>query len=49
MKIYGIDYKERIEKAGFNVKIDNYIDDLNPSSIKKFGLNKKERVYLCFK
>ena len=49
VRIYGIDYKGRLEKAGFLVKVDNYVEELGESAIKKFGLTRDEKIYFCTK
>jgi len=48
VRIYGCDYRERLEKAGFKVKLDNYIRDLSIDLVEKYGL-KGEKVYFCTK
>jgi ubiquinone/menaquinone biosynthesis C-methylase UbiE len=48
VRVYGNDYKERLEKAGFKVKVDNYLQDLDKEIVKKFGL-KDEEIYFCMK
>jgi SAM-dependent methyltransferase len=48
-RIYGCDYKDRIEKAGFKVKLDNYVVDLDTKTIKRYGLADNEIVYFCTK
>lgn len=49
VRIYGQDYKERLENAGFIVKPDNYIQELGDNIIKKYGLMEKEIIYFCAK
>ena len=48
---YGHDgvYKNRLETAGFNVKIDQYVRSLYPDLIKKYGLMQSEDIYYCTK
>ena len=48
VRIYGKDYKKRLEKAGFKVKIENFFNTLDPQVIKKFGLV-EENIYFCTK
>ncbi|MCC7430209.1 methyltransferase domain-containing protein [bacterium] len=48
VRIYGSkDYPERLEKAGFKVKIVDYVSTFDESGIKKFGLMKGEKIYFC--
>ncbi|MFH1564517.1 MAG: methyltransferase domain-containing protein [bacterium] len=49
VRIYGKDYKDRLEKAGFAVKLDNYAMELGDDAIKKYGLMKDEIIYFCAK
>jgi len=48
VRIYGRDYKERLEKAGFTVKVDNYARDLDINVVRKYGL-KDEEIHFCTK
>lgn len=45
VRLYGSDYKERMESAGFEVKV---IDIANHYS-KKMGLNREEKIFECRK
>jgi len=49
VRIYGRDYRERLEKAGFTVKVDNYAKQLGERLIKKHGLPKDQAIYFCTK
>jgi SAM-dependent methyltransferase len=49
VRIYGKDYKDRLEEAGFVVKVDNYVKHLGNSIIRKYSLMKDEDIYLCLK
>jgi len=49
IRIYGRDYKDRLEKAGFIVKVEPYARELGDSMIKKYNLIKTEDIYLCLK
>ncbi len=49
VRIYGIDYKDRLEKAGFTVKLDNYVKELGDDKIKKYRLSEDELIYFCTK
>lgn len=49
VRIYGRDYKERLEKAGFTVRVDSYVRELSPDTIKKYGLMRDEDIYVCTK
>jgi SAM-dependent methyltransferase len=49
LRCYGKDYKNRLEKAGFIVKEDNFISSFDPSAIKRFGFTSNELIYFCTK
>lgn len=49
VRIYGLDYKNRLEQAGFSVKVDDYVTQLSDDVIRKHGLMKDENIYFCFK
>lgn len=49
VRIYGRDYKDRLEKAGFIVKLDNYNRELGDDKIRRYGLPKNEIIYFCTK
>ena len=49
VRIYGTDYKERLEAAGFKVKIHKYAEGLSKRIIKRCALPKEEEIYFCSK
>lgn len=48
VRMYGRDYKKRLEKAGFRVKVDSYARDLETHIVSKYGLPDEE-IYYCTK
>jgi len=46
VRIYGKDYKKRLESVGFKVDLYNMKEDLSVQDIKKYGLNEEEILYL---
>jgi SAM-dependent methyltransferase len=46
---YGLDYKDRLELAGFAVKVDSYVKELGNDVIKKYSLRETENIYFCTK
>ncbi|MFB2833641.1 methyltransferase domain-containing protein [Floridanema evergladense] len=46
---YGRDYRDKLEQAGFTVKVDNYPQELGIEAIKKFALIADEGIFLCQK
>ena len=49
VRIYGRDYFLRLNKAGFTVTEDAFINRLNASEIEKFVLDKNEMIFFCTK
>lgn len=49
VRAYGKDYRERLEIAGFTVKVDNFVEGLGDLLIKKYGLMKEQKIYFCTK
>lgn len=49
VRIYGLDYKDRLQNTGFIVKVDDYIKKLPNALVKKYGLEENENIYLCVK
>lgn len=49
VRLYGLDYKDRLETAGFTVKVDNYVGQLPDDLVKKYALMQEEKIYLCSK
>lgn len=49
VRVYGLDYKDRLEQAGFTVKIDSYTKSLGIEMIEKCGLSEDEDIYFCTK
>lgn len=49
VRIYGCDYVQRLEAAGFHVKVDPYVRELSDSLVTKYVLDKNEDVFYCMK
>ncbi|MDO6801247.1 methyltransferase domain-containing protein [Wenyingzhuangia sp. 1_MG-2023] len=49
VRIYGLDYFTRLEKAGFTVKQFKVTDHFSPQEIEKFALMRNEILPICFK
>lgn len=49
VRLYGLDYKERLEKAGFQVKADTFVKELDKQVVEKYALPEGEIVYFCRK
>lgn len=49
LRLYGLDYKERLEKGGFTVLEDRFVMELPRHIVEEHGLPDEEIVYLCTK
>ena len=49
VRVYGRDYKERLEEAGFLVNIDTFVKKFSSEEIFKYGLRTAEDIFLCTK
>ncbi|MDA2918280.1 class I SAM-dependent methyltransferase [Desulfobacterota bacterium AH_259_B03_O07] len=49
VRIYGLDFKDRLECSGFKVFVDNYVSTLNPEVVKRCGLDPTEKIFFCTK
>lgn len=49
VRLFGLDYGKRLEKAGFKVTEDDFINTLDPSLINRYALPKGEIIYFCEK
>jgi hypothetical protein len=55
VRLYGRDFGDRLAAAGFDVRLDRFIDELSPERVARYGLRREqelfstEDVYLCTK
>lgn len=49
VRVYGMDYFEKLKKVGFLVEVIHLAKELNPQEIKKYGLAKEELLPICRK
>jgi SAM-dependent methyltransferase len=49
VRAYGLDYKDRLEDAGFIVTVDDYVSELGGEVVRRCGLEKDECIYYCVK
>jgi SAM-dependent methyltransferase len=49
VRIYGLDYIERLRGAGFIVNVDNFVSHFNLKEINQYLLDKTEEIYFCSK
>lgn len=48
VRIYGLDYKKRLEEAGFKVNVISYVNKYDSETIKKYALSQAD-IYFCLK
>jgi SAM-dependent methyltransferase len=49
VRTYGLDYPERLRKAGFNVKEDRFVMEMDKEKVRRYALPAEEIIYLCKK
>ncbi len=49
IRFHGLDYPKRLEKSGFTVIHDDYINKFDSETIDRYRLQKDEIIYLCKK
>ena len=49
LRLYGLDYSKRLQKAGFKVTENNFINELEQELVNKYALPKNEIIYFCEK
>lgn len=49
VRLFGLDYGKRLEKAGFNVTEDKFVMEMDPALVKRYALPEKEIIYFCAK
>lgn len=49
VRLYGLDYGKRLERAGFKVTEDKFVMELPKEEVKKYALPANEIIYLCQK
>jgi SAM-dependent methyltransferase len=49
VRIYGKDYKDRLQEAGFDVTVDSFGLEFSEKSISRFGMGRIPDIYVCRK
>ena len=47
LRRYGLDYRDRLEEAGFRVTVDDFVRTLDDATVMRCGLDRDESVYFC--
>jgi len=49
VRLYGNDYGKRLIKAGFEVEVNNFIEEIGAARAERYALPKGELLYICRK
>jgi SAM-dependent methyltransferase len=49
VRLFGLDYKDRLAAAGFNVTVDDYVNTFSAADIDRYRLPAGEMLYVCRK
>ncbi len=49
VRLFGLDYKDRLASAGFRVKVDDYVNQLSAEEVDRYRLPAGEMLYVCYK
>lgn len=49
VRLFGLDYKDKLAAAGFNVTVDDFVNTISPELQERYRLPKGEMIYLCKK
>ena len=49
VRLFGLDYGKRLERAGFKVTEDHYVMELPKETVRKYALPANEIIYFCEK
>lgn len=49
VRMYGLDYPERLKEAGFKVEVIDYSKKISEEMFEKYALPKREILYVCHK
>jgi hypothetical protein len=49
VRLYGLDFKERLEQAGFAVSVELYRPEPAKDVMRRYGLKDDDEIYLCKK
>jgi hypothetical protein len=49
LRLFGLDYKDKLAAAGFTVKADDFVNTLSPELVDRYRLPAGELIYFCSK
>jgi SAM-dependent methyltransferase len=47
LRLYGRDFSQRLEQAGFRVTVDRWVRSLDAATVERYGLFPLEDMYVC--
>ena len=47
VRVYGLDFFDRMKEAGFNIQISNYAASQPLDRVLRYGLERGELIYIC--
>lgn len=49
VRLFGLDYKDKLASAGFTVKVDDFVTSFTPEQVDRYRLPANEMIYFCSK
>jgi SAM-dependent methyltransferase len=49
LRLFGLDYKDKLSAAGFKVKVDDFVNTIGEELVDRYRLPKGEMIYFCRK
>jgi ubiquinone/menaquinone biosynthesis C-methylase UbiE len=49
LRLYGLDFMQRLKDIGFNVNDNDFLNNLDNSILKLYGLDRNENMYVVYK
>jgi hypothetical protein len=49
VRLFGLDYKDKLAAAGFIVTVDDFVNTLGPELVDRYRLPGGEMIYFCSK
>ncbi len=49
VRLFGLDYKDKLADAGFKVRVDDFVNTLKPELVDRYRLPAGEMIYFCEK
>jgi len=49
VRVYGLDYTDRLKSVGFKVEVNSFVKTIDPQDIDKYRLDLNELIYIAYK